>query len=348
MSPVDAFRPLNGFQSFGLPPSSMDPGLPAHLQSAASQRAQSTRAPSQRPSMSQKEPSEVGTIPTAPNGNTGSSHVTRERMHAPGECGDYSAAGQTDDGINGYPTSTLRPGASIVSDSTHTNSVQRTPAPLPLQTHMRHGVAGSMDSRNSRPKMQTLSPVPSAPNTLRTNADDPLATPTQSQARPMSPEEELNDYETEIVQGILSARTPRTSIAPSLLAEEIKRSNFHDEDLCILLHAADDPTQHDIVRKALRKAVAARIRKLGYKSDKESIRQYRKKFHDHDPSWHASHSPSYNPDVRANITSLRLISLTYSHVLGPAGLGERNDGPASIHGESCCRPWTSNCRIKEV
>ena len=156
-----------------------------------------------------------------------------------------------------------------------------------------------------------LSPVPSAPQTLRSDHDDSLATPriqsrvdppviprAESRGESRVEDEELNDYETEIVQGILSSRTPRTSmIAPSVLAEDVKRSQYHDEDLCILLHAADKEMQHEVVRKALRKAVAARIRKLGFKSDREGIKQYRKKFHDHDPSWHVTNEPSFNPEV---------------------------------------------------
>ena len=287
MSPADAYQPLNGYQSFAMPPES------SHgEQEFVSQRAQSARPPSQRPAASQKDYSELGTVPNEFTSDTGYSRSPRD-ARAPGTFTEYGHARRPSDQSNGYTSNPLRPG-----------SLQHSPMPgLPLPPHMQQSrpSADSIDTRNSRPKMQTLSPVPSAPNTLRTDGEDPLATPTHTQTRPMSPEEDLNDYETEIVQGILSARTPRTSIAPSLLAEEIKRSNYHDEALCILLHAADDPTQHDIVRKALRKAVAARIKKLGYKSDKESIRQYRKKYHDHDPSWHSSHAanqaPPWNPDV---------------------------------------------------
>ena len=41
----------------------------------------------------------------------------------------------------------------------------------------------------------------------------------------------------------------------------------HDEDLCVLLQAADDELQHPIVRKAVRKQIAARLRKLGLADD---------------------------------------------------------------------------------
>ena len=62
-------------------------------------------------------------------------------------------------------------------------------------------------------------------------------------------------------------RTPRTSYTafttPSVLAGEVSASHFHDEELCILLHAADNPTTHDVVKKVLRKGVKDRVKKLG-------------------------------------------------------------------------------------
>ncbi|QRV82591.1 cellulosome anchoring protein, cohesin region [Ceratobasidium sp. AG-Ba] len=59
-------------------------------------------------------------------------------------------------------------------------------------------------------------------------------------------------------------KTPRTtySVSPSVLAEEVSRSHYHDEDLCILLHAAEDPNQHEVIRKAVRKAAKMRIKRL--------------------------------------------------------------------------------------
>jgi hypothetical protein len=41
----------------------------------------------------------------------------------------------------------------------------------------------------------------------------------------------------------------------------------HDEDLCVLLQAADDELQHPVVRKAVRKSIAARLRRLGLADD---------------------------------------------------------------------------------
>lgn len=98
-------------------------------------------------------------------------------------------------------------------------------------------------------------------------ARDHDVTPTLS--RVQSPSDSLNDEERRLVRSVLDRKTPRTSIAPSALAEQISRSHFHDQDLCILLHAADDPMTHDVVKKAVRKAVSARLKKLDMKHDKE-------------------------------------------------------------------------------
>ena len=40
-------------------------------------------------------------------------------------------------------------------------------------------------------------------------------------------------------------------------------------DLCILLHQLDDPMQHEVVKKAVRKAVKSRVKQLGMKHDNE-------------------------------------------------------------------------------
>lgn len=250
MSPIDAYRPFNDFQSFSAAPP-RDHGQ--RSQAAPTTKATSTKAQSHR------APSELATIPNEYTGDGGYGRSERTRdadnYGGPSEVGGYRA----DERTNGYGKP--RQHRRSVSGTSRGGTSQ--PAPVSRD----YGRMDGMDARQARSK--ALSPVISQTNTLRTNAEDALQTPTQPQARPLTPEEELNDYETEIVQGILSARTPRTSIAPSILAEELKRTHYHDEDLCILLHAAEDEMQHEIVRKALRKAVAARIKKLGLKNDRE-------------------------------------------------------------------------------
>ena len=90
-------------------------------------------------------------------------------------------------------------------------------------------------------------------------------TPTPSRAH--SPDG-LDDEEARMVNVALAAQTPRTSIYAAPLEPEIA-SHFHDMELCILLHQENDPAQHEIVKKALRKAVRQRVKKLGMKYDNE-------------------------------------------------------------------------------
>ncbi|PCH43859.1 hypothetical protein WOLCODRAFT_138640 [Wolfiporia cocos MD-104 SS10] len=131
-----------------------------------------------------------------------------------------------------------------------------------------------------------------SPTRSKRSIVDPQKTPTPS--RPMSPMysmDELDSEEQRMVRHILSrplgARTSlaMSTMAPSTLEPEIQNSHFHDLELCQLLHALDQPLGEP-VKKAVRKAVRARVKKLGMKYDNESIKQYRRSFHDHDPSVH--------------------------------------------------------------
>jgi len=95
-------------------------------------------------------------------------------------------------------------------------------------------------------------------------------TPAQSRTQSQV-DEELDEEEEEMVRTILS-RTPRTSMAPSALEPDIQNSHFHDMELCELLHSLDAPNLPEVVKKAVRKAVRARVKKLGMKSDNEVSR----------------------------------------------------------------------------
>ncbi|KAH9931129.1 uncharacterized protein BXZ73DRAFT_90206 [Epithele typhae] len=128
----------------------------------------------------------------------------------------------------------------------------------------------------------------------RSRLPDPDSTPTPS--RVATPVVQVDSYglsaeEQRLVQSVLGADPmTRTSMAlstmaPSMLEPEMQHSHFHDMELCQLLHALDDP-MGESVKKAVRKAVRARVKKLGMKYDNESIKAYRKSYHDHDPSYH--------------------------------------------------------------
>jgi hypothetical protein len=79
---------------------------------------------------------------------------------------------------------------------------------------------------------------------------------------------ELDQEEARIVNDALAGRTPRTSYYAASLEPEIA-NHYHDMELCVLLHQESDPTAHEFVKKALRKAVRQRVKKLGMKYDNE-------------------------------------------------------------------------------
>ncbi|OJT01677.1 hypothetical protein TRAPUB_7879 [Trametes pubescens] len=130
---------------------------------------------------------------------------------------------------------------------------------------------------------------PMSPARSRHPVNDPDSTPTPS--RPASPVEHLSAEEQRLVQDLLTRPSrSRTSyapsaMAPSMLEPEVQNSHYHDMELCQLLHALDQP-MGEPVKKAVRKAVRARVKKLGMKYDNESIKAYRKSYHDHDPAVH--------------------------------------------------------------
>lgn len=87
--------------------------------------------------------------------------------------------------------------------------------------------------------------------------------------RARSPDEHsLDQVEARIVDAALAAATPRTSYFAEPLEPGIS-SHYHDMELCVLLHQEGDPNVHDVVKRALRKAVVQRVKKLGMKYDHE-------------------------------------------------------------------------------
>ncbi|KAI0341988.1 hypothetical protein BDW22DRAFT_1358100 [Trametopsis cervina] len=192
-----------------------------------------------------------------------------------------------------------KPSRSVRSQS-EMNGVQAEP--------MRSTVSRGAPSHREDARSQAMSPRSQASRALsqRTNEElfkaasaisatrshkhnDPEITPTPS--RPASPLQDLNAEEQRLVNEFLTrpagARTSyaQSAMAPSTLEPEIQNSHFHDGELCQLLHALDQPMA-DPVKKAIRKAVRARVKRLGMKYDNESIRQYRKSYHDHNPAVH--------------------------------------------------------------
>jgi len=94
--------------------------------------------------------------------------------------------------------------------------------------------------------------------------------------RALTPEQ-LNQEEARLVEEALASvgRTPRTSYyAPSALESDIKHTPYHDVELCVLFHQLNDNNVHELVKKAVRKAVRQRVKRLGLKYDND-VRQYR-------------------------------------------------------------------------
>ena len=134
-----------------------------------------------------------------------------------------------------------------------------------------------------------------------------------SRARPQVDEEP--DQEEEVI-GTSFPRTPTTSVASLNLEPDVRNSHLHDMELCELLHSLEARNMPEIAKEPFRKAVRARLRKLGLKYDDEvsgssvichealissldlllkSIRKYRMSFHDHDPQVHLR--PNFVPEL---------------------------------------------------
>ncbi|KAI0675148.1 hypothetical protein C8Q78DRAFT_524279 [Trametes maxima] len=198
-----------------------------------------------------------------------------ESQKAPSQKPPKSVKSTTE--VNGRAATESPPYAK--SQSAGRSQAPMSPRSQATQVPRERSVAAT-DAMRSVPPM---SPARSRHNTVH----DPNSTPTPS--RPASPVEILNAEEQRLVQDLL-ARPSRTSyapsaMAPSMLEPEVQNSHFHDMELCQLLHALDQP-MGEPVKKAVRKAVRARVKKLGMKYDNESIKAYRKSYHDHDPSVH--------------------------------------------------------------
>jgi hypothetical protein len=129
-----------------------------------------------------------------------------------------------------------------------------------------NGRQPSLASRSKAPTVLSAAKPATAHSRPPTRAEaEADITPTPS--RPHSPAE-LNQEEQRIVHDTLASRTPRTSnYAGSILEPDVSNSRFHDMDLCILLQQENDPTVHEVVKKALRKAIHQRMKKLGMKYD---------------------------------------------------------------------------------
>jgi hypothetical protein len=82
--------------------------------------------------------------------------------------------------------------------------------------------------------------------------------------------EDLNAEEQQIVNNALASASPHTShYTPSTLEPEAAHTPYHDQELCALFGQLSDPRTSEFVKKALRKAIRQRVKKLGLKHDNE-------------------------------------------------------------------------------
>lgn len=149
-------------------------------------------------------------------------------------------------------------------------------------------------SQVSKAPSQTNGQEPSQLSIRQPSLMSPTLDKGKDRERSPSPEG-LDPQEAQIVAEALAGRTPRTSYYAEQPLEPDVTNHFHDAELCVLLHQEADETLHDYVKKALRKAIRQRVKKLGMKYDAESIKQYRKSYHDHDPALHLL-SAQFNGD----------------------------------------------------
>ncbi|KAG6865522.1 hypothetical protein C0991_001843 [Blastosporella zonata] len=124
--------------------------------------------------------------------------------------------------------------------------------------------------------------------------------------RARSPEE-LDQEEARIVRAALAAATPRTSYYAEPLEPSVS-NHYHDTELCVLLHQEGDPLAHDVVKRALRKAIVQRVKKLGMKTDHESLKQYKRSHHDHNPlrqDYNADEPPQWASDIKRELVLMQ-------------------------------------------
>jgi hypothetical protein len=88
------------------------------------------------------------------------------------------------------------------------------------------------------------------------------------------PERELIEMLKTPHTGYTNLQTDGESVYNGLNSHTIDMlGKHHDEDLCILLQAVDDELQHPVVRKAVKRAIGARLRRLGM-GDNYDVRQF--------------------------------------------------------------------------
>lgn len=255
-------------RSFAIPEESERTSSVIHPPEQPQSRISNSKAPSQMsksPSQSAKSPSQLVKSPSQLVKSP--SQLAKSSSHLPDAPSQISKA----------PSQHYAKTPSQINKSlSHPNGVSMPPS-------ARSSQKGSPSAGGSKVIYPPYgSPITSSHRSVASNSKDGELTP-----RPHTPQEdlELEAEEARIVEEALASRTPRTSYYAAPLESEVA-GPFHDAELCVLLRRESDPNEEEPVKRALRKAIRQRVKKLGMKYDWESIKQYRKMYHDHDPSVH--------------------------------------------------------------
>ncbi|KAI4523781.1 hypothetical protein K525DRAFT_236479 [Schizophyllum commune Loenen D] len=178
------------------------------------------------------------------------------------------------------------------------------------------------------------------PTVVTQHSQSPSKAPSKAKS-PISPTREADDLnadEVRMVEDVLAnnqhGETPRTSYyAASVLEPDVVNSHFHDNDLCVLLHQESDPNVHEVVKRALRKAIRQRVKKLGMKIDNESIKEY-KRAHAHDGEENGDFNNEEPPKWAADIKRELVLMQQRIESLGPKIENLRPASPGSYQADS--------------
>ncbi|KAL1759507.1 hypothetical protein FB107DRAFT_246331 [Schizophyllum commune] len=178
------------------------------------------------------------------------------------------------------------------------------------------------------------------PTVVTQHSQSPSKAPSKAKS-PLSPAREADDLnadEARMVEDVLANNqhdaTPRTSYyAASVLEPDVVNSHFHDNDLCVLLHQESDPNVHEVVKRALRKAIRQRVKKLGMKIDNESIKEY-KRAHAHDGEENGDFNSEEPPKWAADIKRELVLMQQRIESLGPKIENLRPASPGSYQADS--------------
>ncbi|KAF8308396.1 hypothetical protein DL93DRAFT_1893206 [Clavulina sp. PMI_390] len=258
------------------------------------QRALSPTGGTERSRAHSQTPSKVP-LPSSPSGG---SHYIPLHMDGKSPSRAGSRAGGSIAG-SARPSSPLRNGVQPMQPMPTGNSVaSKQTSPSKARTQTATSVKSHQTGTTDRPPVRTIQVAAHTPSGKAKLTSQPppgqsRATSRVSKRSGLSKEASRrddydDDYDVDtqmrslvmhdnpsrdLVTEIDLTRTPRTSYTaftnPSTLAHEVNASHFHDEELCILLHAADNPSTHDVVRKVLRKGVRDRVKRLGLDHERE-------------------------------------------------------------------------------